>query len=148
MFLGVDIGFNNNAIVVLDNDLNLVDCVYKNLSRMKSEEEKFAYLYTQFTAALGTHEGLVVYENPVMRGRTGALLAGVVGLLKAASFNTKLKLQAVSPKALKKYITGSGIATKDGMKHHIQKKLDVDYTKLKNDHLIDALCCAYYGHGI
>jgi Holliday junction resolvasome RuvABC endonuclease subunit len=161
IIIGNDIGLNTNAIVVYrteKNKLKLDNKYFKNLSSLKSEGAKFKHLYNQYLEIFDNYKSediLIVYEQPIMQGKTGGLLNGTVALLKMAinvSLNDKCKIIPVSPKTLKKTITTSGIANKKDMRYWLEQKeinenLNFGFTDKdwNNDHLVDALACCYYG---
>lgn len=150
-YVGVDIGINNNACVTINDQLEVVKYQHQDLSKVKDICKKLYQLDTLINLYLmeyKTDDHLIVYEHPVMRGKVGANLNAVVGLLRKnvySVFEDNYNLKAVSPNTLKKFITGSGVANKKDMLHHIKQKISIPFST-SNDHLVDALCCAYYGN--
>lgn len=163
VIIGNDIGLNNNAIVVCthhEGKLTVIDKYYVNLSKYKSEGYKLQQLYQQYLDVFSKYVNpVIVYEHPVMKGNVGAMLNGVVSLLKMSSYQSygeECTIIPVSPKTLKLKITGSGLANKKDILFSVRKLIDEDKIDcnlfsapdFKNDHLIDSLGCCYYGFRI
>lgn len=147
MYLCNDIGYVNNGIVILDNNLNVLEHTTVKINPkdlIQSNLKLLGDYYSQCKASYNiTH---VFYEKPIMNGLSGSKLNNVVGILLYLFSNSQIK--DVHPLKLKQKITGFGKASKDDMKFHCEKiikerNLNIDISKW-NNHEIDALCIGFY----
>jgi Holliday junction resolvasome RuvABC endonuclease subunit len=104
----------------------------------KFQDKGYAQLHTWLEATLGGNEGLeIVVEKPHC-GRFMAasrILFGLLAVVHMFCDQHKVKLTEYSPKAIKKFATGSGNANKDTMLAFVQAK----YPKVKDHNEADAL---------
>jgi len=144
--IGNDIGLNTNAIVVCEiideitegteNKLKIIDYYFQDLSKKElkrqiSDGNKFKILDDQYKKIFNTYSKydlIYCYEKPIMNGKVGGDLNGVVALLKMNLYEFKVpedRIIPVNPQTLKKDITGYGNCVKKDMLFNIKQKEDI-----------------------
>jgi Holliday junction resolvasome RuvABC endonuclease subunit len=154
LILGWDVGINSSALAVTDiqnNTLRTIDHLFCAPPKSCPETlDLYNWLNTQFDIFLTKYSGIAVcYETPVIQGLNGAKMNTIIGIFLANAFRNGNKVYHVTPLHLKKVVTGNGKADKKEMLAHVTQKVTVSKSimdlpfKVQN-HLIDAIGCAYY----
>lgn len=88
----------------------------------------------------------VVYETPFARGRDATrCLWGIAGLIEAVATKVGLPVVDIQPSAIKKWVTGSGKASKEDMIAGAKKLGWPECWGEPNEHQADAYCLMRYG---
>ncbi len=144
MFVGMDPSFNGFAIVVLDQEANIVeqklfgsDSNADIEDRLMELEKEFKFVPNIFSLHSVCIEGPSFLSNGSFALQMGALHFMIRILLKQREVNYKI----VAPGKLKKFVTGTGRAKKDLMLLKVYKKWGVEFS---DDNLCDAYSLARF----
>jgi len=142
MFVGMDPSYNNFAIVILDQDANIVDQQLFGSTKTTEVEDRLIELekkYDFIPHIVSLHsiciEGPSYSSNGAFILQMGALHYMIRIMFKRQKVNFKV----IAPTTLKKFVTGSGRAKKDLMLLKVYKRWGVEFS---DDNLADAYSLA------
>ena len=132
-FLGIDPGIKNIGATLLDVNGKVIDATHIRTPKIAlcARLEKIASYFQEVPSCC------VCYEiQPHSISSSVSIATGYILCTVRPSYAF-----GVSPKKLKKWISGSGLASKDDVKKAIESKLNASF---KNDHVADSAACALY----
>lgn len=142
MFVGMDPSYNGFAIVILDQDANIIDQKLFGSTQAAEVEDRLIELETKYDfiphiACLHSIcvEGPSYSSNGAFTLQMGALHYMIRIMFKKQNVNFKV----VPPTTLKKFVTGSGRAKKALMLLKVYKRWGVEFA---DDNLADAYSLA------
>ena len=138
MFVGMDPSYNGFAIVILDQDANIIDQKLFGSTKTKEAEDRLIELEQEYDfiphiACLHS----VCVEAPAYSSRGQFILQmGALHYMIRIMFRRQnVKFKVIAPTTLKKFVTGTGRAKKDLMLLKVYKKWGVEFS---DDNLADA----------
>ena len=145
--LGIDPGILNVGIAVIEFKSELTTSIITctvNTNKSQALENRLQYIVKNIIDVIHIHnpsylaiEEIFVNKNP----QSSLKLAQSRGAIIYAAHDLGLKIMEMSPKEIKKNITGTGKAQKEQI-IYMTKALIKDANP-NNDHEADALACAY-----
>jgi len=142
MFVGMDPSFNGFAIVVLDQDANIIEQKLFASDSQKEPEDRLIELEKEFKFV----PNIMCLHSVCIEGPSYASQGAYILQMGALHFMIRIMLKKkgvdfkiVAPGTLKKFVTGDGRAKKDLMLLKVFKKWGVEFD---NDNLADAYSLA------
>ena len=142
MFVGMDPSFNGFAIVVLDQDGEIIEQKLFGSETESEPEDRLMELEKEFKFV----PNIVCLHSVCIEGPSYASQGAYVLQMGALHFMIRIMLKrkgipfkVVAPGTLKKFVTGDGRAKKDLMLLKVYKKWGVEFD---NDNLADAYSLA------
>jgi crossover junction endodeoxyribonuclease RuvC len=141
MFVGMDPSYNGFAIVVLDQDANIIE---QKLFGSESEEveDRLIELEKEFKFIpniISLHSVCIEGPSFASKGAFVLQMGALHYMIRLMLKRKKIQYQVVAPGTLKKFVTGDGRAKKDLMLLKVFKKWGVEFD---NDNLADAYSLA------
>ena len=138
LFVGMDPSFNGFAIIILDQDANIIEQKLITSNPKDDIEDRLMHLEAEYSFIpniAGLHsvnlEGPAFLANGQFALQMGALHFMIRLMLK----RTGVSFNIIAPGTLKKFVTGKGNAKKDLILLKVYKKWGVEF---ENDNLADA----------
>jgi len=142
---GIDCDSKKIAIVILDNEENLIT-FYELKSDSKNTQERIFDLYDMFHAIVHSLNANKVYIEDslyLQNFKTSKVITEAIGNCKSIFRAHSIPFEMVCNTTWKKTVIGKGNASKNEIKAYILNK----YPKLsdKSQDILDATCIALYG---
>ena len=139
--MGIDPGFKNIGVVVAEYPNKSI--IYENT--YSAEFPKTHMSFTSYLASLFSEYDLtdIAIERPFFTSQTITSNLGTlefIGIIKLLCEKYEFNLAQYSPKAIKKYATGSGSADKKAM---IKAAKELFSCSFSSNHTADAACIAH-----
>ena len=151
MVIGIDQSARHTGVCVLSETgrviaLDLIEPSMQDVGARLAYIRDGIKVYFGGSAVSGTDVRAVVMEGYSYNSVSKKFVLGEVGgQIKLAVFDAKVPLYEAAPKQLKKFVTGSGTATKDQVMVAIKERWKID---IINDNLADAYGLAQIAHEI
>ena len=151
MVIGIDQSARHTGVCVLSETgrviaLDLIEPSMQDVGARLAYIRDGIKVYFGGSAVSGTDVRAVVMEGYSYNSVSKKFVLGEVGgQIKLADFDAKVPLYEAAPKQLKKFVTGSGTATKDQVMVAIKERWKID---IINDNLADAYGLAQIAHEI
>jgi Holliday junction resolvasome RuvABC endonuclease subunit len=144
--LGVDPSLNSTGYCYKDKDGYIAGTIEVKQTKKNSLKglPRLQYVKNHFEKVLNyTNPELVVYEDYAMGaiGKTFSI-GELGGILKLVCFERRINILLISPRVLKKFIAGTGLAEKEDIKQSIAQKYKLNIGK---DDEADAFCLYQIG---
>jgi crossover junction endodeoxyribonuclease RuvC len=128
-FVGIDPSYNGTAVMVLDENANIVEkLLYKSVG--ESIEEKL-WAINKALSFIPKIVGLkkVYLEGPSYssNGAFQLQMGALHFMIRMMLYKKKVKYQVIAPGSLKKFVAGSGSAKKEHMLLNVYKKWGLDF---------------------
>lgn len=142
LFMGIDPSFNGFAIVIIDQNSKIIDQV---LIKTKSEDEiedRIIYLEQKFKYITNLTNLKVIYIEGPSFSSSGAFMLQMGALhyyLRVFFRKNNLDFKIITPNAIKKFVTGKGIARKELMLLKVYKRWGIEF---EDNNLCDAYSLA------
>jgi len=139
-FVGLDLAFANNGIVILDGKGNIIHQEVLSTSKKDSDEVRLINIRTKLNSLLQDDD--VVCLEGLSFGSQGMALAQLGAahyIIRVLLYERNINFSVVSPSTLKKFVTGKGNCKKDLMLLKVFQKWGVEFS---NDNLADAYSLA------
>lgn len=145
-YLGIDQGLANIGLVIIDDENKKV--IHKEVFKTNSKKtlperinliyERIQKLITQYNVDVMATENIFA---PVAKTSKRMLNINMItGIINLLAHQNNIRLINISPKQIKKYITGSGKAEKELVQSNIEKILNETF---KEEHDSDAASIAW-----
>ena len=130
--MGIDPSVNNMGWAVIshntaNNVVSLVDCgLLKPTGCNTSQKAK--YIYNELNKVIGRYQPSVLAVEEAFKGinaKSALQLSFIRGIAFASAFNHDCCIIEIHPKNLKKYISGSGQATKEQVAFCVKQILNI-----------------------
>ena len=141
-FVGLDLAFANNGIVILDEKGSIIHQEVFSTSKKDSDEVRLINIRTKLNDLLQNSD--IVYLEGLSFGSQGmslAQLGAVHYITRVLLHERNIEFDIVSPSTLKKFVTGKGNCKKDLMLLKVFQKWGVEFS---NDNLADAYSLAKF----
>lgn len=149
-YLACDIGFRNLGFSVIQTEKESLKLLYAEnfVTTGKTISENLSEIATHFKQLVKQYQpDTYIFEDPVMKGATGAKLNQVIGLLKYLSYKYGLAEFCYKPTEVKKAVTLGGGADKQQVINAVEKVFPERKFHLRDNHCADstavALCHIY-----
>ena len=141
--LSWDVGYNTGGFSVVDfnteGQLNLLYCE-NIITKNKGFTDKLVEYSLHFEKLLIKYKPTVfVYEEPIMKGKVGARLNQVIGVIRCLAKKENLIEKSYTPTEMKKIVTGSGNAEKKDIIKAVQKVFPNRVFLEEENHAADSL---------
>ena len=128
-FVGVDPSYNGTAVMVLDENANIVEkLLYKSVG--ESIEEKL-WAINKALSFIPKIVGLkkVYLEGPSYssNGAFQLQMGALHFMIRMMFYKKRVKYEVIAPGSLKKFVAGSGSAKKEHMLLNVYKKWGLDF---------------------
>jgi crossover junction endodeoxyribonuclease RuvC len=128
-FVGVDPSYNGTAVMVLDENANIVEkLLYKSVG--ESVEERL-WAINKALSFIPKIVGLkkVYLEGPSYssNGAFQLQMGALHFMIRMMFYKKKVKYEVIAPGSLKKFVAGSGSAKKEHMLLNVYKKWGLDF---------------------
>lgn len=141
-FVGLDLAFANNGIVILDDKARIVhESVFKTNSKMKPEA-RLIKTKEYISDLLDINKVGSIYLEGLSYGSSGQAVSQLGAMhfyIRIFLFENNLNYNIIQPGTLKKFVTGKGNAKKELILLNVYKKWGIEFT---DNNLADAYCLA------
>jgi crossover junction endodeoxyribonuclease RuvC len=145
ILLSCDIGYRNLGFSVIQAEKENLKLLYAEnfVTTGKTITENLGEIAAHFKQLVKQYQPeIYIFEDPVMKGATGAKLNQVIGLLRYLSYKYKLAEFCYKPTEVKLQVAGKGTADKDAMIAAVEKVFPDRKKFLKaENHAADSVCC-------
>jgi len=136
-FVGVDPSYNGTAVIVLDENANIVEkLLYKSVG--ESVEERL-WAINKTLSFIPKIVGLkrVYLEGPSYssNGAFQLQMGALHFMIRMMLYKKKIKYEIIAPGTLKKFVAGNGSAKKEHMLLNVYKKWGIEF---EDNNLADA----------
>lgn len=141
-FVGLDLAFANNGVVILDEKGSVIHQEVLSTSKKDPDEVRLINIRTKLNSLL--QDGDVVCLEGLSFGSQGMSLAQLGAahyIIRVLLYERSIDFSIVSPSTLKKFVTGKGNCKKDLMLLKVFQKWGVEFS---NDNLADAYSLARF----
>jgi len=142
IFVGMDPSYNGFAIMLLDEDANIIEQTLLESDSKLEPEDRIIQLEKEFKFVANiTHLKKLYIEGPSYASKGAFVLQmGALHFYLRIFFRKKnVDYKIITPGTIKKFITGKGTAKKDLMLLKVYKKFGVEF---EDDNLCDAYSLA------
>jgi crossover junction endodeoxyribonuclease RuvC len=144
ILLSCDIGYRNLGFSVIQAEKENLKLLYAEnfVTTGKTISENLSEIAAHFKQLVKQYQpDTYIFEDPVMKGATGAKLNQVIGLLKYLSYKYELAEFCYKPTEVKLQVAGKGTADKDAMIAAVEKVFPDRKKFLKaENHAADSVC--------
>jgi crossover junction endodeoxyribonuclease RuvC len=150
ILLSCDIGYRNLGFSVIEAEKENLKLLYAEnfVTTGKTISENLSEIATHFKQLVKQYKpNTYIFEDPVMKGATGAKLNQVIGVLRYLSYKYELAEFCYKPTEVKKAVTSGGGADKQQVIDAVEKVFPERKFPLRDNHCADstavALCHIY-----
>lgn len=141
-FVGLDLAFANNGVVILDEKGDIVFQEVLSSSKKNSDEERLVNIRATLDSLLQDND--VVCLEGLSFGSQGMALAQLGAthyIIRVLLHERNIEFSIVTPSSLKKYVTGKGNCKKDLILLKVFQKWGVEFS---DNNLADAYSLARF----
>ena len=141
-FIGLDLAFANNGVVILDEEGNIIHQEVLSTSKKDPDEVRLINIRTKLNSLLQDND-IVCLEGLSFgsQGMSLAQLGAVHYITRVLLYERNIDFSLVTPSTLKKFVTGKGNCKKDLILLKVFQKWGVEFS---NDNLADAYSLARF----
>lgn len=150
IILSYDPGWVNHGISLLRYDSNTIEIIKSRSLKFEEKDEglKLFQINQKFDEIFSVCKpDVFVYEKPVFkRGDMESKLSKVLGVIILSAYTQNTPIKFYSPNEVKKFICGTGKASKEEVQNNVNKILEIDKI-YERDHESDAIAIGltYFG---